>query len=284
MISFKQAVNDATKQLEAKGITGQNALLLMLELANKESYDLYLHYEDIMEDTLFNTFQEGIHRLLEHVPLSYVLGYSWFYGYKLIVDGGVLIPRVETEELVGNVLAEMDQYFKDYTQIDAVDIGCGSGAIAISIVCEEPKVSMIATDISEEALVVAKKNAINNKAHIEFLKGNMAQPLIDCRKKVDFLICNPPYIPAQEELDCSVKDYEPHVALFGGEDGLKFYRMVFEAAPQVLKERAIMAFEIGYDQKETLLSEAHKYFPNNRAEVLQDMFGKDRLLFIYFNV
>ncbi|MCB6602615.1 protein-(glutamine-N5) methyltransferase, release factor-specific, partial [Erysipelatoclostridium ramosum] len=102
--------------------------------------------------------------------------------------------------------------------------------------------------------------------------------------KVDILISNPPYIPREEEMEHSVVDYEPHVALFGGEDGLKFYRIIFENASKVLKERAMMAFEMGYNQKEALSAEARKYFPDARIEVLKDMSGKNRMLFVYLNM
>ena len=112
----------------------------------------------------------------------------------------------------------------------------------------------------------------------------MAQPVIDAGMKVDLLICNPPYIPQEETLEASVKDYEPHVALFGGVDGLKFYRQVFAAAPQVLKDKAMMAFEIGWNQKAALLAEVRKTFGDVRAEVVKDINGKDRMLFVYFNL
>ena len=112
----------------------------------------------------------------------------------------------------------------------------------------------------------------------------LLQPLIDRNLKVDILISNPPYIPREEEMEHSVVDYEPHVALFGGDDGLKFYRIIFENAVKVLKERAMMAFEMGYNQKEALSEEAKKYFPNARIEVLKDMSGKNRMLFVYLNM
>ncbi len=165
-----------------------------------------------------------------------------------------------------------------------MDIGTGSGAIALSLAKEEPKIRMSATDISAEAVEVAKANAASLGVDVKFLVGDMAQPVIDAGMKVDLLICNPPYIPQEETLEASVKDYEPHVALFGGEDGLKFYRQVFAAAPQVLKDKAMMAFEIGWNQKAALLAEVRKTFGDVRAEVVKDINGKDRMLFVYFNL
>ena len=101
--------------------------------------------------------------------------------------------------------------------------------------------------------------------------------------KLDVLVCNPPYIKNDEVLEESVKDFEPHVALFGGEDGLYFYRKVFEAAPKIMKPKSFMAFEMGWDQKEIMLEEVRKHFGDVRAEVLKDINGKDRMLFVYFN-
>lgn len=109
----------------------------------------------------------------------------------------------------------------------------------------------------------------------------MCEPLIDENVKVDILVSNPPYIPLHEEMEHSVKDFEPHVALFGGEDGLKFYRTIFERGKLLLKEKSFMAFEMGYNQKEALTALAKEYYPKSRIEVLKDLSGKDRMLFIF---
>lgn len=105
--------------------------------------------------------------------------------------------------------------------------------------------------------------------------------MIERQLHFDILISNPPYIPNDEELEHSVKDFEPHVALFGGNDGLKFYRVIFERSKLILNEKSMLAFEIGYNQKEALMAEAAKYFPDSKIEVLKDMNGKNRMLFIY---
>ncbi|MEG0737229.1 MAG: peptide chain release factor N(5)-glutamine methyltransferase, partial [Longicatena sp.] len=196
----------------------------------------------------------------------------------------VLIPRPETEELVANILASYDEHFSDATNVIAVDVGTGSGAIAISVKKEEPNIHMIATDISEKATTVAKMNAQQNDAIITTMVGDMLAPLIDRDIKVDILISNPPYIPSGETMEDSVVNYEPHMALFGGEDGLKFYRMIFENAHKVLKEKAFMAFEMGYDQKERLSALASEYFPEAKIEVIKDLSGKNRMLFVYVNL
>lgn len=284
MSSYHSVLKHAQARMEEAGYGEQSALLYMLELTNKEAHNLYMEFEEKMQPELEEVYEAGIQRLLTGVPLGHVLGFEWFYGYRFTVNEDVLIPRPETEELVANILAAYDEHFSSQNNVTAVDIGTGSGAIAISLKKEEPNLHMMATDISEQAVAVAKKNADNHAAIVNFMVGDMLQPLIERDLKVDILISNPPYIPREEEMEHSVVDYEPHVALFGGEDGLKFYRIIFENASKVLKERAMMAFEMGYNQKEALSAEARKYFPDARIEVLKDMSGKNRMLFVYLNM
>lgn len=284
MSTYHAILKNAQKRMEDAGYGEQAALLYMLELTNKEAHNLYMEFEEEMDKDIETAYEAGINRLLKGEPLGHVLGFEWFYGYRFHVGPDVLIPRPETEELVANVLAAYDEYFSTVENVTAVDIGTGSGAIAISLKKEEENIHMMATDISEDAVTVAKQNADENEAVVNFMVGDMLEPLIDRNLKVDILISNPPYIPQEEQMEHSVVDYEPHVALFGGEDGLKFYRIIFENASKVLKERAMMAFEMGYNQKEALTAEARKYFPDAKIEVLKDMSGKNRMLFIYINL
>lgn len=281
MATYKQALKDAEKYLEDADCGEQAALMLLLEISNLESHDLYMEYDSNIDEEIEKQFKDGVERLKQGEPLGHILGFEWFYGYRYIVNEDVLIPRPETEELVGNILIAFDELFEDKEEVSAIDVGTGSGAIAITLKKEEPRFKMRASDISEEAIAVAKQNAINNEADVEFYVGDMLQPFIDQGIKVDVLISNPPYIPNKEQMEHSVVDFEPHVALFGGDDGLYFYRKIFENAHLVLNEGAFMAFEIGYDQRETILAETAKYFPGKRAEVLKDISGNDRMLLVY---
>ena len=194
----------------------------------------------------------------------------------------VLIPRPETEELVGLVLSKFDDYFADKDHVNVFDVATGSGAIGITLNLEEPRMDVIASDISKEALVVAQKNNEKLDAHVNFICGSMLDPFVDRDLHCDILVCNPPYIPSEEKMEQSVVDYEPHVALFGGEDGLKFYRDVFEKAHLVLNEKAFLAFEMGWDQGESLSNLAREYFASATITVHKDMTGKDRMLTIEF--
>ena len=251
----------------------------LFELCNDENINLYLEKDNEARKSIVDKYESGVKRLIEGEPLNYVLGYSYFYGYRLKVDEAVLIPRFETEELVGRVLSGYDEYFKDQ-KINLADVGTGSGAIAIALKKEEDNLNVYASDISKEALEVAILNAQNNQADIRFFEGSMLKPLIENNIKLDILVSNPPYIRNDEVVEHSVRDYEPNVALFGGDDGLKFYRMIFEDAHKVLKERSMMFFEMGYDQKENLTALASEFFPSADINVYKDINNKDRMLVI----
>ena len=284
MPSYREVLNKTIKNISNTDISDEAVRILMLELCNMSSADLYLHYEDEISPEVLEKFNDGVERLLRNEPLQYILGYQWFYGNKIIVNEEVLIPRYETEELVANVLADSDYFFKDKEEIVIADVGTGSGAIAVSLAKEEPKFRMYATDISETALEVARQNAELNSVNITFYQGDMLEPLIEKGLKLDILVSNPPYIPVEQEVQKSVGEYEPHVALFGGNDGLYFYRKIFEKAYKLVKEHSFMAFEIGYDEKDAIVAELKKYFPYDHYEVLKDLNGKNRMLFVYHNL
>lgn len=282
-MTYRQVLKEAQIKCEQSGIVAQSAVFLLLELSEMSSHNLYYEYDNEMDDELNQRFQKALIRLIDQEPLAHILGYEHFYGYKFKVNEDVLIPRPETEELVANVLAEYDEYFANQ-KVCAIDVGSGSGAIAIALKKEEDQLQMYASDISEKAVAVAKENAKTLKAEVTFLVGDMLQPFIDRNMKVDILVSNPPYIPKEEEMEKSVVDFEPHVALFGGEDGLEFYRSIFKNAHKVINDRALLAFEMGYNQKEAMENEARKYFSNDRMETLKDLNGKNRMFFIYHNL
>lgn len=282
-MNYRECIMNAKRAMVERNLSENAAMLLMMEITGKENHDLYMEFEDEIDENVLKEFNEKFERLLTGEPLQHILGYEYFYGYKFIVNEDVLIPRPETEELVANILAYYDEYFADQ-QVELCDIGTGSGAIAITLKKEEEKLHVTASDISSKAIEVAKKNAQNLGADVDFLIGDMCEPLIEQQLKVDILVSNPPYIPVHEEMEHSVKDFEPHVALFGGEDGLKFYRIIFERSKYLLKEKSMLAFEMGYNQKEKLIALAKQYFPDSRIEVLKDMSGKNRMLFIFNNL
>ena len=279
MSTYNQLIHEYRNKFYEKGLSPETVKAFIFELCNEFNINLYLDLDKEADERVLNKFNSAIERLLNNEPMNYVLGYSYFYGYKFIVNKDVLIPRYETEELVGLILSRYDEFFKGKT-INICDVGTGSGAIAIALKKEENNLNVYASDISIEALEIAKQNALNNDADITFMCGSMLEPYIENRIKVDILVSNPPYIKTVENIESSVYDFEPHVALFGGEDGLKFYREIFENADKVVNPHGLMFFEMGYDLKEPLTKLAKKYFPEAETEVFKDINNKDRMLMI----
>lgn len=278
MSSYNELLHQYKADFEAKDIPVSTIKAFLFELCNDADVDLFLSLDKPADSTLEAKFHSGIQEILMGKPMNYVLGYCWFYGYRLKVNEDVLIPRYETEELVLQILNKIDNLSDQ--SLTLADVGTGSGAIAIALKKEADNIEMYASDISSEALVVAKQNAKDLDADIEFMCGDMLKPLIEKGIKLDILVSNPPYIPSDEVMEHSVVDFEPHVALFGGEDGLKFYESIINDAPKVMKEPCMMAFEIGYNQKETLSKLFKDAFSNCDLEVLKDINGKDRILFV----
>lgn len=274
------------EQLAASMDKEESAVILLLEYVTKEnSTGLYTKLHEEVSKEIQESFQSLFHRYLyENEPVQYLIGSCCFYGYDFKVTKDVLIPRYETEELVEQVLYRYDSYFKGQ-QVDVCDLATGSGCIGITLALEEKLMRVVATDISKDALRIAKENNEKLGANVEFLEGDMLEPVKN--RKFDIFVSNPPYIPEKENVMSLVKDNEPNIALFGGEDGMKFYRIILENVHTFLKEKAIVCFEHGYDKKEEMLALAKHYFPEARVEVLKDLEGKDRMTFIYvgdFNV
>lgn len=279
MSTYNQLIHSYRRIFNEEGLSPDVVKAFLFELCNEENVNLYMELDNEANPKIEKKFLDGIERIRKDEPMNYVLGYSYFYGYKMIVGKDVLIPRPETEELVGLVLSQYDLYYPK-KKINICDVGTGSGAIAIALKKEEPLLNVYASDISHEALDVAKQNATNNDCEISFLEGSMLEPFIENGIKVDILVSNPPYIKTVETIQSSVYDFEPHVALFGGEDGLKFYRQIFERAHEVVAPDGLMFFEMGYDQKEDLAKLAKSYFPDAEVSVHKDINNKDRMLFV----
>lgn len=280
MVTYHSLLNEGKRRLYDAGSTEQAAMLLLTELCRHKDINLYMELDEQADDEVKSDYLEALVRMEAGEPLSYVLGYESFYGYDFTVNENVLIPRPETEELVGLVLSLFDEHFGDRDSAIVFDVATGSGAIGVSLSLEEDRMDVFASDISQEALDVAAFNNRKLGGRTVFLQGSMLDPFIDRNMHCDLLVCNPPYIPRDEELESSVRDYEPHVALFGGSDGLKFYREVFEKADQVMNPGGVLAFEMGYDQGERLSALAREHFPEARIQVHKDLSGKDRMLSI----
>lgn len=235
---------------------------------NKEIEYLKKYYNGDIND--------AIKRLENGEPVQYIVGNVDFYGYILNVNKDVLIPRRETEELVEEII-KRSKLFNNPT---IIDIGTGSGAIAISL-SKELNCHVYASDISNKALMVAKENAIKNNANITFLQGDMLKPFIDNKIKVDIIVSNPPYIKENEEIEDIVKNNEPNIALYAKNNGLEFYESILKDANRVLKEKYLIAFEIGKTQGNDIKLLAHKYLGNVKVEIKKDLSLNDRFIFVY---
>lgn len=218
---------------------------------------------------------DAIKRLNNGEPVQYIVGNVDFYNSNFIVNKNVLIPRFETEELVLNTINFIKEYFNNKVKI--LDIGTGSGAIAISIK-KEVNSEVYATDISKEALEVAKENAERNNVSINFINTNIYDGIKD---KFDIIISNPPYIRYDEEIDEIVKNNEPHIALYADNNGLYFYEEILKNINSILNDKYLIAFEIGKDQGEDINKLKEKYLPDANIILKKDLEGRDRMIFIH---
>ncbi|MBM7313102.1 MULTISPECIES: peptide chain release factor N(5)-glutamine methyltransferase [Streptococcus] len=209
-------------------------------------------------------------QLSQHRPAQYIIGKADFYGLEFAVDERVLIPRPETEELVDLILQE-----NSGAGLRILDIGTGSGAIAISLAKARPDWEVVAVDISKDALAVAKENARTNQVSVHFLESDVLQAVTG---QFDIIVSNPPYISPDDtdEVGLNVLTSEPHLALFAEEDGMAIYRQIAEQAGTFLKEDGKLYFEIGYKQGQDLTDLLALHFPKKRIRVLKDQFGQDR--------
>ena len=224
-------------------------------------------------------FKSVIKRFLEGEMIEYIFNKAYFLSLPLYVDKNVLIPRQETEQLVNSVIQRIKAIFKNQS-INVADVCTGSGAIGVAISKALPTINMFLTDISKEALDVAKINAKklgNDK--IKLYLGDMLDPLIENNIKLDALICNPPYIDDIQTIDSKTWNQEPHLALLASPNTL-FYEKIFKDYEKVMNDKFLLAFEIGEDMEASLSLLMNKYSKKCEYEFIKDVYGKTRFLFI----
>ena len=278
-MTFKKKMDEASKLAIDNNKEESAILFLMEDVSGYSTGELYFHQNDKMSDDLIEKFDDLVNKYIyQNQPVQYLTGKAYFYGYEFNVNPDVLIPRPETEELVENILKIYDRTFKRGTKVDVVDIGTGSGAISITLSKEEESMNVLATDISSEALDVAKNNNLKLEGRVTFLQGDMLEPVMD--KKFDILVSNPPYIPSEEYVDPLVKDNEPNVALFGGNDGLKFYRIILNNSTKIMRDKFIIGFEHGYNTSKAIEDLAKELYPDAYVFTKKDMQGRDRMTFV----
>ena len=220
-------------------------------------------------------FVESIYKqLVAHVPAQYIIGHAEFYGMELKVDERVLIPRPETEELVELILTENAK-----PNQSVLDIGTGSGAIALALAKNRPDWLVTASDISPDALNLASENASLQDLKISFKKSDC---FAEIAENYDIIVSNPPYISRadESEVGLNVLHSEPHLALFAEEDGLAIYRKIAQEAKNHLREGGKIYLEIGYKQGHSVPALFRKYLPEKRVRTLKDQFGQDRMVVV----
>ena len=253
-------------------------LLLAYELNLPSPADVYLHFND--EIPANSRFDERFARILQGEPLEYVINEAKFLKHRLYVDRRVLIPRGETEELIALISERIYDYYDPRNYLVVADIGTGSGCIAIALKNLAKNWLITASDISEDALEVARKNIADSGMNISTLQGRSLEPFIKANMNLDIIVSNPPYIKNKEEAQESVRLYEPASALWL-EEGASVYEDIFRDYKKVKKGSLLMCFEIGYDLKDYLTSLMEKYLEKYEYEFIEDLNGLTRFLFVF---
>ncbi|OYD07996.1 peptide chain release factor N(5)-glutamine methyltransferase [Paludifilum halophilum] len=281
MDTVGEAYRWASSFLDKNGVESSlfEAELLLRTALGWDRTRFFTEWDAPLNRETFQRFREWVERRKQGVPLQYLTGEQEFYGRTFRVNPSVLIPRPDTEVLVEAALKTMDQ--KGPTG-RAVDIGTGSGALAVTLAAEKPDWEWWALDRSSEALALARANAEFHgmEEKIRWLQGDWLTPLMEREMMVDVIVSNPPYIPSADidGLERQVKDYEPRLALDGGEDGLDPYRRILEQVPDVLKCPGWIALEVGEGQGAAVARLLHRLPGEVQTSVIPDLAGRDRVV------
>lgn len=260
-----------------KGKTSSDhAKMLLSSYLDVNPLEILTILDKEVDSDIEKLYKSSLEALKENKPIQYVIGNVNFYGLKFIVNKNVLIPRFETEELVEQVV----EYTKDLNKdkIKILDLGCGSGAIGLTLksILKDSEVTL--TDISKEALEVAKLNANNLNLDVTFIESDWFSNVK--LEKYDIIVSNPPYIRTDEEIEEIVKNNEPSLALYGGVDGLDCYRKILANIKPYLNNKFLMAFEIGESQKEEIYDIVNKYLKDIEITCKKDLYGRNRMIFV----
>lgn len=266
----------STKHLQQKNIPNsrREAEELIAHALEMPRLNLYMQFDRPLTDSELDKCRKSLSRRSQNEPVEYITGSLEFYMCHIHVDKNVLIPRQETEILVDLIAKELAG--QDLTGKTLLDLCCGSGCIGISLKKRFPNLSVILSDISSEALVLAKRNASANEVEVEILQGDLLEPFDG--RKADFVVCNPPYVTEEEysSLDASVKNYEPKLALVSGRTGLEIYQRLSRELAKHLNSNYKVWFEIGAGQGDSL----KEIFCGWNISVKPDWAGHDRFVVI----
>jgi release factor glutamine methyltransferase len=258
--SAREAARRAAKRLERAGVPEPvaSAEVLLAELLGMGRAELAASAGPLTAEQA-SLYEAWISRRIKREPVQRILGYAYFRNLVLDLNGDTLIPRPDTESVVDAALEQIDS--RGYPCV-VLDIGTGSGAIAISIAQERPRCEVHATDISEAALLIAHQNAASNDASVSFHESDVASGLHFLNGSIDLLVSNPPYvdeISAPRRLAPEVREWDPPLALYSGTDELAFFRRIFAETPPLLKRGADVVLEIGEGQAEKVQDLGSRY-------------------------
>ncbi|MBO0442633.1 peptide chain release factor N(5)-glutamine methyltransferase [Vagococcus fluvialis] len=247
---------------------------LLLEKNRWTKTDLLMNFKKQMPLAEYNAYKTDLEKITLHIPVQYLIGSTEFYGRRFKVNEHTLIPRPETEELVELILKDNHQ-----ENLEVVDIGTGTGIIALSLSLENPTWKVTGLDISKEALKIATKNNQALEGQVHFLESDVLSKFPK-NKKIDILVSNPPYISYDEweEMDESVREYEPKQALFAENNGLAIYEKIAKESTTVLSETGRIYLEIGYLQGESVSQIFKEAYPTKSVRVIKDLNGQDRII------
>lgn len=273
-MKLAQIFKDFEEQLMTQGEEAESLSFVYRILKNLSFTDfIFAIQQEIAPEE--KEFVESIYKqLVAHVPAQYIIGHVEFYGMELKVDERVLIPRPETEELVELILTENAK-----PNQSVLDIGTGSGAIALALAKNRPDWLVTASDISPDALNLASENASLQDLKMSFKKSDC---FAEIAENYDIIVSNPPYISRSDESEVglNVLHSEPHLALFAEEDGLAIYRKIAQEAKNHFREGGKIYLEIGYKQGHSVPALFRKYLPEKRVRTLKDQFGQDRMVVV----
>jgi len=275
--TIKAILQDAYTRLDATSSSPRlDAQLLLAEALQVSRAHVLAHPERELTSDEAAHIADSIDRRENGEPVAYILGRRAFYDREFTVTPDVLIPRPETEHLIESALA-----FINGRTLHAVDVGTGSGAIAITVKGNAPQITMFATDMSEGALRVAETNARIQNVHISFFQGDLLIPLVGRGANVDLVMANLPYIKTDVLRTLSVRDYEPKLALDGGDDGLDLIKRLVEQVPTVCKPGGLLLLEIGADQGEAVKALVSECLSPQQVAIIRDLAGLDRIVRVW---
>ena len=276
-MTLSEVYSQSLKQLKNPDVEEINIRILLCEINSLKSMsDFYLQKDEEIRD--LPRYQQYFDRYLSGEPVQYILGKTEFYGNEFVVDKRVLIPRQESEEVVDFAIKKIHELFGS-KKLDIADVCCGSGVMGISLAKNLNVSNVYLSDISNDALDVAKTNSDNLKVKSNLFCGNALDELISSNVKVDILVSNPPYILKNENLDKLVLNFEPHLALFADND-FSIYKNIILNLDKIKKETLLAIFEIGTYTRSVLEPFIKETLPNCEYAFIKDINQKERILYI----